>query len=67
MSKKIISIRLSEDLLEKMDSLRKQTNNCHLYMTKQRNYYDRFVGYVSRADVIELALEEYLKNHDKII
>ena len=62
MANKLISVRLPEELLKKVDDFRNNVNSKSLYKTASRNYYDRFTGFVSRADVIEQALIEYFRN-----
>lgn len=63
MAKKLISVRIDEELLKEIDEFRKPMNENYIYKATARNYYCRFYGYISKADVIEHALREYLKNH----
>ncbi len=61
--KKIISVRLDEEVLSKLDSICKDWNKNSMYLeTEVRRYYRADYGYLSRADVIEMALEYYFKN-----
>ena len=54
---KIISIRLKESTLKKIDEYRKKRNEKALWKTKARNYYNvGYDGYLSRSDVILEAL-----------
>ena len=63
MEKVLVSIRLQKDLLSEIDDYRNKINKNSIYKTASRNYYYSSTGYVSRADVIEQALIEYLKNN----
>ena len=63
MANKLISVRLPEDLLKKVDDFRNKVNSNSLYKTGSRNYYYSTTGFVSRADVIEQALIEYFRNN----
>lgn len=64
MPKKLISVRLSEDLVEKIDAYRQVPNANALWRTKSRNYYSStYGGYCSRCDVIEAALKYFFENH----
>ena len=57
---KIISIRLKESTLKKIDEYRKKRNEKALWKTKSRNYYNvGYDGYLSRADVILEALDKF--------
>ena len=57
---KVISIRLKELTLKRIDDYRKKHNEKALWKTKSRNYYNvGYDGYLSRADVILEALEEF--------
>lgn len=65
MAKKLISVRIDEDLLKEIDDYRNNINSDSLYKTGSRNYYYSVTGFISRADVIERALIEYFKNIKK--
>lgn len=61
--KKLISVRLDENILEYLDSVCSDWNKESLYLeTPSRKYYRSDIGYLSRADVIEMALEYYFEN-----
>lgn len=61
MPKKLISVRLEEELIEKMDICREDDNYKSVYYTRSRRYYSPLYGYISRADIIEDALREYFE------
>ncbi len=61
--KKLISVRLDESVLKTLDSLCSDWNKESLYLkTSSRKYYRADMGHLSRADVIEMALEYYFDN-----
>ena len=59
MSKKLISIRIDENLVKEMDSrCRNHNRRSNFLTTSVRNYYAAYLGgYLSRADVVESALK----------
>lgn len=63
MEKQLISIRLDKNLLDSVDSICEDWNKHSCYLkTKTRNYYRADEGHLSRAKVIEWALEYYIHN-----
>lgn len=54
MSKKLISIRIDEDILSKLDFYRETYN-----LVQDKYYGCYYRGYLSRADVIESACQYY--------
>lgn len=62
--KKLVSVRLKVGLLNRIDHICDIYNSTHVWKTPSRNYYYSLYGYMSRADIIELALEEFFKKHE---
>lgn len=61
--KKLISVRLDDILLEKIDKICSDWNKEALYrQTLLRKYYRADKGYLSRSNVIEVALEYYFED-----
>lgn len=63
-NKKLISVRINKDLLDKIEEIKQSENNKKMFKFEftrtGRVYY--FGGFTSTADVIEQALQFYFDN-----